>query len=65
MSTARQILNRMIDDLPEEMMTNVISYISFIKNEKKNQVFKDLEAASISSMNFWDNPTDDEVWNNA
>ena len=65
MSAARQILNRMIDELPEEMMPNVISYVSFIKNEKKNQVFKDLEEASVTSMNFWDNPIDDEVWNNA
>lgn len=24
-----------------------------------------LAAASISTMDFWDNPIDDEVWNNA
>ena len=27
------------------------------------KVFKDLEQASISSMDFWDNDIDDEVWN--
>ena len=63
MNTARQIVDRMLDELPDEMMINIISYISFIKNEKKNQVIKDLEQASLSSADFWDNPIDDEVWN--
>jgi len=63
--TGRQILNRMVKELPDEMITNVISYIAFVKNESKNQFFRDLEDASQSSMGFWDNPIDDEVWNNA
>ena len=25
----------------------------------------DLMSASESSLNFWDNPVDDEIWNNA
>ncbi len=27
--------------------------------------FSDLMAASFSSLDFWDNPWDDEDWNNA
>lgn len=65
MSAAKQILTRMIDELPDEMATNVISYIAFVKNENNNQIFADLETASQSSMGFWDNPIDDEVWNDA
>ncbi|NLZ92740.1 MAG: DUF2281 domain-containing protein, partial [Firmicutes bacterium] len=42
----------------------VIDFISFLKAKKDNQVFKDLELASESSMDFWNNDIDDEVWNN-
>lgn len=27
--------------------------------------FNDLAVAATSSLDFWDNPIDDEVWNNA
>jgi len=64
MHAARQIVERMLDELPDEMMVNVISYIAFINNEKRMQVYKELEQASLSSVDFWDNPIDDEVWNN-
>ena len=29
------------------------------------EISKDLEIASESSMEFWDNDIDDEIWNNA
>ena len=64
MSTARKILDEMLNELPDELVVNVISYTAFIKNEKNNKIFKELEEASFSSMAFWDNPIDDEVWNN-
>jgi hypothetical protein len=65
MSAARMIINQMIDDLPDDMLSEIISYIAFVKKTKKESVFKDLEQASISSMDFWDNSIDDEVWNDA
>ena len=64
MNTARQILFRLIDDAPDEILPNVIDYVAFIKNKKSNQAHKELEEASLSSTDFWDNPVDDEVWNN-
>ena len=63
MNAARRIIERMLDELPDEMMENVILYIAFIQSEKRTQVFKELEHASLSSTDFWDNPIDDEVWN--
>ena len=30
-----------------------------------SEEIESLAAASVSSMDFWDNPIDDEVWNNA
>ena len=64
MSAARLILNNMIEQLPDDTLPEVISYIVFIQKTKKDLIFKDLENASISSIDFWDNSIDDEVWNN-
>ena len=64
MSAARLIVNRMIDEVPDDMLSEIISYIAFVQKRKRETVFKELEQASISSMDFWDNDIDDEVWNN-
>ena len=65
MDTAKRILLKLIDEIPESQIQEVIDFISFLKAKKVNQVFKDLELASESSLDFWDNDIDDEVWNNA
>jgi hypothetical protein len=36
-----------------------------VKVVKNNNEFADLLSASESSLGFWDNDIDDEVWNNA
>ena len=36
----------------------------FVVEEPKDD-FSDLLLAAQSSLDFWDNPIDDEVWNNA
>jgi len=64
MNNAKKILLKLIDEIPESQIPEVIDFISFLKAKKDNQVFKDLESASESSMDFWDNDIDDEVWNN-
>jgi hypothetical protein len=64
MNTAKKILLKLIDEIPESQIPEVIDYISFLKTKKDNQIFKDLELASKSSMDFWDNEIDDQVWNN-
>jgi len=65
MNATRQIASRMLDELSDEMVSHVISYIHSIKRDDQNEVFKELANASMSSTDFWDNPIDDEVWNNA
>jgi len=62
-SAARLILNRMISELPDDMLSEIINYIAFVQKTKKELVFKDLEEAGVSSMDFWNNSIDDEVWN--
>ena len=37
--------------------------IFYIKSRHKKDEFPELEKASQSSMSFWDNEIDDEVWN--
>jgi len=63
MSAARLIINRMINELPDDMLSEIIHYIAFVQKNKNESVFREFEQASVSSMDFWDNAIDDEVWN--
>jgi hypothetical protein len=64
MNTGKNILSRLIDEIPESQIPEVIDFILFLKNKKGNQVFKDLICASESSIDFWNNDIDDKMWNN-
>lgn len=64
MNTAKKILYKLIEEIPENQIPEVIDFISFLKNKKENEIFKDLISASESSIEFWNNDIDDEVWNN-
>lgn len=65
MNTAKQILKRLIEDIPESEAFEVIDYISYLKVRREKEAYRDLQKASESSLKFWDNDIDDEVWNNA
>jgi hypothetical protein len=41
------------------------SHVTVYVVADRNDDFEDLLTASNSSTEFWDNPTDDEDWNNA
>jgi len=64
MNTAKQILYRLIEEIPDSQVSEIIDFISFLKSKKDNELFKDLELASQSSIDFWNSDIDDEVWNN-
>lgn len=64
MNAGKSILLKLIDEIPESQIREVIDFILFLKNKKDNQVFIDLMSASESSIDFLDNDIDDEVWNN-
>ena len=57
-----EIVNNLLDNLPENMLPDVIDFLMFLKLKSDKATIQDIEDASISSTNFWDNP-DDEVWN--
>jgi len=68
MNIKKQILFKLIEEIPECDAEEVEDFIKYLnsKREKKlgKEIFKDLEQASESSLNFWNNNIDDEVWNN-
>ena len=64
MNTAKKILFKLIEDIPESQIPEIIDFISFLKSKKDNEAFKDFLSASESSIEFWNNDVDDEVWNN-
>ena len=65
MDTAKNILLRLIEEIPENQIPEVIDFVGYLKNKKDKEIFKDLEKVSESSLEFWINEKDDEVWNNA
>jgi hypothetical protein len=65
MDTAKNILLRLIEEMPENQIPEVIDFVGYLKNKKDKEIFKELEKVSESSMDFWINEKDDEVWNNA
>lgn len=64
MDIARKMLLKLIKEIPENQIPEVIDFIGYLKIKKDNETFRDLEQLSESSMDFWDNELDDEVWNN-
>jgi len=56
-----ELVNALIQDVPDNQLPDVIDFLMFLKLKNDGSIIKDLEAASISSTAFWDNP-DDEVW---
>jgi len=64
MAVVKQVIYDLLDGIPEQQLIEVADFIAFIKKKNENQVFNDLELASTSSIDFWNNTIDDEVWNN-
>ena len=63
MSGARKYLYKLVDEIPENEFEEVIDFLKYINYRQKKDKFSELEKASQSSMSFWDNEIDDEVWN--
>lgn len=63
MDTAREIILNLIEDIPEADLPEVIDFIEYLKTKREKELHKDLQKASESSLDFWDNDIDDEVWN--
>lgn len=64
MSAVKKILYELIEDMPEKDISDVIDYVQFIKLKKEKESADELLYCSESSLDFWNNDIDDEVWNN-
>lgn len=63
MNSAKKILLNLIEEIPEDNISEVIDFIGYLKVRNDMNIFRELEDASSTSMEFWNNDVDDEVWN--
>lgn len=64
MNTAKERLLKIIDEIPEQEVNEILDFAEFLKAKKEKFLSEDLTKASESSLDFWNNDIDDEVWNN-
>jgi hypothetical protein len=62
MNTAKKLLFDLIKDIPDDDIMEIIDFITFLKMKHDKKIFNDLIKSSESSIDFWDNDIDDEVW---
>ncbi len=63
MENAKKILFDLIEDINENDAFELIDFISYLKSKREKSFSSDLQELSESSLSFWDNEVDDEVWN--
>ena len=63
MDTIKKTILKKINNISEEELREVIDFIDFLEMKRSKREFIDLEQASVSGLDFWDNAIDDEVWN--
>lgn len=63
MDTAKERLLKVIDEIPEEEVNKILDFAEYLKIKWEKNLSDDLTKTSDSSLGFWDNDLDDEVWN--
>lgn len=63
MNTAKERLLKIIDEIPEQEVDKILDFAEYLKEKKEKSLPEDLTKASESSLGFWNNDIDDEVWN--
>ncbi|GAE26658.1 hypothetical protein JCM9140_2742 [Halalkalibacter wakoensis JCM 9140] len=65
MNTAKERLLKIIDEIPEQEVDKILDFAEYLKTKKEKSLSEELTKTSESSIDFWDNDIDDEVWNDA
>lgn len=65
MSVSKETLYKMIAEIPAQDVEKVADFIGYLKMKRENALLKELSQAAESSLDFWNNDIDDEVWNDA
>ena len=63
MNTAKERLLKIIDEIPDQEVDKILDFAEYLKIKREKRLTEDLTKASESSLDFWDNDIDDEVWN--
>jgi hypothetical protein len=63
MDTAKDRLLKIINEIPEQEVDKILDFAEYLKAKRDKRMSEDLTKASESSLDFWDNDIDDEVWN--
>ncbi|GGM33968.1 hypothetical protein GCM10011351_19940 [Paraliobacillus quinghaiensis] len=63
MNTAKERLLKIIDEIPDQEVDKILDFAEHLKIKREKRLTEDLTKASESSLDFWDNDIDDEVWN--
>lgn len=64
MSIPKKILYDLIEEASDKDILDIIDFANYLKLKRDGELFKDLQSSSESSIDFWNNDIDDEVWNN-
>ncbi|MGL4343840.1 MAG: hypothetical protein ACRCTE_01445 [Cellulosilyticaceae bacterium] len=64
MTAIQKLLHELVEELPDKEAAEVVDFIEYLKLKKEKELYRELQQASESSLDFWDNDIDDEVWNN-
>ncbi|MNJ57982.1 hypothetical protein D3C77_535940 [compost metagenome] len=65
MSVSKETLYKMIAEIPQQEVEEVADFIGYLKMKRENRELVELSRAAESSLDFWQNDIDGEVWNNA
>lgn len=63
MSVSKDELKKLIDTIHDQDASEIYDFIGFLKMKREQQELRGLENISVTSIDFWDNPVDNEVWN--
>lgn len=63
MSSNREQLIKLINEVPESDITKILDFAEYIRDKQHKKMYEDLTKVSESSLDFWNNNIDDEVWN--
>jgi len=64
MNTAKERLLKIIEEIPDQEVEKILDFAEYLKAKREKSLSDDLTKASESSLDFWDNDIDDQVWNN-
>lgn len=64
MTASKERLLKIIDEIPDNEVVKILDFAEYLKAKSEKRLAEDLTKANESSLDFWDNDIDDEVWNN-